>query len=94
MADLRLAGYDDHQHQEFSEKAIYATIKYGAFHADQIYEDQGRRWVKAQAVWLSKKRFSKNKPFHQFVAFVKTLPRVLYYTDPEGIIWLYSRPSN
>ena len=94
MADLRLVGYDNHQPRAFSDKAIYATIKYGRFNDNDIYDDQGRRWVKAQAVWISKKRFSNDKSFYDFFEFAKNLPNLKYYTDPEGVIWFYCRPAN
>ena len=77
-----------------STRAMVAAVRYGSYSARDVYDDgRGTLWVKASAVWLSKKRFFMNHSLAAFEAAAIAEPRLDVFTDNEGVAWLRALPN-
>ena len=72
-----------------STAAIRAALRDGHFTANDTYDTgSGKFWVKASAVWISKKRFYMNHGIAALVAAATTDPSLEVYTCRDGTTFL------
>ena len=77
-----------HQHQ-ISTRSIVATVRYDPFQDIDTYWEGPIRWVRANAVYNSKKRFYRNHTFADFMAAADSEPnRLISMHDSQGTLWI------
>ena len=72
-----------------STAAIRTALRHGHFAANDTYDTgSGNFWVKASAVWISKKRFYMNHGIAALVAAATTDPSLEVYACRDGTTFL------
>ena len=75
-----------------SKDAILASVRYNHFPNATFVDDTGT-WVRAMAVYQSKKRFYMSHPYSEFLEAARSMnSRLDYHTDEQGDVWLRALP--
>ena len=69
-------------------RSVVATIRYDDFEAASVYWEGTERWIKAEAVWQSKKRFCLRSTYPEFCQAIIQERRIETMTCAQGIIWM------
>ena len=74
--------------RELSIKAVRAALRFDSFAVNQVWNENGVRWVRAQAIWQQKKRFHVAWSLREFVDELMLNPGSIRVYRDELDTWL------
>ena len=80
-----------------STRAMVAAVRYhrdpeANYHPNDMFLDNDNRsWIKASAVWASKRRFINRATLSEFTAIASSLTRLDVHTDEQRVAWLSAK---
>ena len=71
-------------------RSVVAAVRYGDFEAGSTFWEGQDRWITAQAVYASKKRFNMRVSMEDFCTAILNERRLTVMTDDRNVVWVKS----